>query len=68
MKMDSNMSREKYPALQGGRFFRLKCILNYELEQLFMSKMDQVVVLEPCILVESLRNRIKMLDTFYSNI
>lgn len=60
--------REKYPALQGGRFFRLKCILNYELEQLFMSKMDQVVVLEPGILVESLKNRIKMLNTFYSNI
>ena len=60
--------REKYPALQGGRFFRLKCILNYELEQLFMSKMDQVVVLEPGILVESLKDRIKKLGALYSNI
>lgn len=60
--------REKYPVLQGGRFFRLKCILNYELEQLFMSKMDQLVVLEPSILSESLRNRIKRLDILYRSI
>ena len=60
--------REKYPALKGGRFFRLRCILNYELEQLLMSKMDQLVVLEPAILADSLKNRIKKLDSLYSNI
>lgn len=60
--------RKSYPTLQGGMFFRLKCILNYELEQLFMSKMDQLVVLEPSILKESLINRIKKLDEIYSNI
>ena len=51
--------REKYPALQGGRFFRLQCILNYELEQLLMSKMNQLVVLEPATLKGSLINSIK---------
>ena len=60
--------REKYPVLQGGRFFRLKCILNYELEQLLMSKMDQLVVLEPASLTDTIKNRIKKLDSLYSNI
>ena len=60
--------REKYPALQGGRFFRLQCILNYELEQLLMSKMDQLVVLEPATLKDSLINRIKKMDSLYSSI
>ena len=65
---EDKLVREKYPALQGGRFFRLKCILNYELEQLLMSKMDQLVVLEPAILTNSLKNRIKKLDSLYSSI
>ena len=60
--------REKYPALQGGRFFRLQCILNYELEQLLMSKMNQLVVLEPATLKDSLINRIKKMDSLYSSI
>ena len=60
--------REKYPALQGGRFFRLQCIQNYELEQLLMSKMDQLVVLEPAVLTDTLKNRIKKLDSLYSSI
>lgn len=29
---DDKSLREKYPVLQGGSFFRLQCILNYELE------------------------------------
>ena len=60
--------REKYPALQGGRFFRLQCILNYELEQLLMSKMDQLVVLEPAVLTDTLKSLIKKLDSLYSSI
>lgn len=60
--------RERYPALQGGRFFRLQCILNYELEQLLMSKMNQLVVLKPSTLKDSLINRIKKMDSLYSSI
>lgn len=60
--------RERYPALQGGRFFRLQCILNYELEQLLMSKMNQLVVLKPTTLKDSLINRIKKMDSLYSSI
>ena len=59
---------ERYPALQGGRFFRLQCILNYELEQLLMSKMNQLVVLEPATLKDSLINRIKKMGSLYSSI
>jgi predicted DNA-binding transcriptional regulator YafY len=65
---DDKTLREKYPALQGGRFFRLQCILNYELEQLLMSKMNQLVVLEPATLKDSLINRIKKMDSLYSSI
>jgi len=65
---EDNAVRERYPALQGGRFFRLQCILNYELEQLLMSKMNQLVVLEPATLKDSLINRIKKMDTLYSSI
>lgn len=60
--------RERYPALQEGRFFRLQCIVNYELEQLLMSKMNQLVVLEPATLKDSLINRIKKMDSLYSSI
>ena len=60
--------REKYPALQGGHFFRLQCFLNYELEQLLMSKMDQIVVLEPSILSANLRSRIEKMDALYRSI
>lgn len=60
--------RKRYPALQGGRFFRLQCILNYEIEQLLMSKMNQLVVLEPATLKDSLINRIKKMDSLYSSI
>ena len=65
---EDKMVREKYPALQGGRFFRLQCILNYELKQLLMSKMDQLVVLEPATLKDDLVDRIKRLNSLYSNI
>lgn len=65
---DDKKMREKYPTLKGGRFYRLQCILNYELEQLLMSKMDQLVVLKPASLSNSLRARIKKLDSLYSNI
>lgn len=65
---EDKLLREKYPALKGGRFFRLQCILNYELEQLLMSKMNQLVVLEPATLKDSLINRIKKMDSLYSSI
>ena len=65
---EDKIFREKYPALQGGCLFRLKCILNYELKQLLMSKMDQLVVLEPAILKDDLVNRIKKMDSLYGSL
>ena len=65
---DEKLVRKKYPTLQGGRFFRLKCILNYELRQLLMSKMDQLVVLEPAVLKDDLVDRIKKMGSLYSSI
>ena len=63
---EEKMLREKYPILQGGCFFRMKCILNHEIEQLIMSYMDQAVVLEPSVLSDSLRERIKKLNMLYN--
>ena len=60
--------REKYPALQGGRFFKLQCIPNYELEQLMMYMMDQLVVLQPATLSDAIKDRVKRLNSLYSNI
>lgn len=59
---------EKYNMLGEGHFFRLKCILNYELEQAFMAKMEQLVVLEPAKLVSSISNRINKLNTIYTKL
>ena len=60
--------REKYPALKGGRFFRLKCIINYELRQQIMSRMEQIVVLAPLSLSEQIRNSVKILEAYYDKI
>lgn len=60
--------REMYPALQGGRFFKLQCIPNYELEQLMMYMMDQLVVLKPATLSNTLKERVQRLNSLYSNI
>lgn len=57
--------RGQYPALHGGRFFRLQCIPNHELEQLLLSNMDQLAVLEPASLAGSIHDRIKRLDSLY---
>ena len=62
------MLREQYPALKGGRFFKLQCVPNYELEQLMMYMMDQLVVLKPASLSETIKNRVKRLNALYSSI
>lgn len=64
-KKDSIL-REKYPSLVGGRFLKLRCILNYELEKLLMSYMDKIVVLEPVTLTESIKTRVKNLSNLYN--
>lgn len=42
--------REKYPSLEGGRFFSLDCIINTELKQLLFSYFPDIMVLSPCTL------------------
>lgn len=45
--------RSKYPTLEGGKFFRLNCIVNTELKQLLNSYLPDIMVIEP----ESLRKQ-----------
>lgn len=42
--------RDNYPQLNGGRFIRLRCIVNYELKQTIASMLGEMIVLEPVIL------------------
>lgn len=58
--------REAYPQLVGGRFLKLQCILNFELEQLLMSYMDLLVVLAPSKLSDSMKRRLKTLVALYN--
>ncbi|MBP3644329.1 MAG: WYL domain-containing protein [Alistipes sp.] len=57
--------REKYATFGDGHFIRLKCVLNVELEQLLMSHMDQVVVLEPEVLREKIVQKVASLQKLY---
>ena len=57
--------REKYATFGDGHFIRLKCVLNIELEQLLMSHMDQVVVLEPVVLREKIVQKVASLQKLY---
>ncbi len=63
---EDSLLRQKYSTLKGGRFFRLQCILNFELEQLLMSYMDKVVVLEPITLLDNIKGRLKKLTSLYN--
>ena len=60
--------RYKYRVPSGGAFFKLKCKLNYELESLIMSKMEQIVVLGPSKLSEDIYRRLKEMTQNYENL
>lgn len=56
---------DRYAALGEGVFIELRCIVNYELEQLLMSFMDKVVVLSPQSLRSSISSRVNTLMMLY---
>lgn len=64
----AELLREKYPMLQGGVFIELRCLINYELTQLLMSLMDQIVILAPNDLMMDLQERVSKLQTIYHSI
>ena len=60
--------KERYATLGDGHFIKLRCIINYELEQLLMSMMDKVVVLAPSSLSKELYQRIGDLKNKYEKL
>ena len=60
--------REKYPTLQGGSFFSIDCIENYELITLLCSYGKNLVVLEPTNIQETIRERVAQMMTIYNNV
>ena len=64
----AELLRKKFSMLQGGVFIEIRCLINYELAQLLMSLMDQIVVLAPDNLRMDLQERVSKLQTFYQNI
>lgn len=57
--------REKYPKLQGGAFFRIECVENYELIRELCSYGGDLVVLSPEEIVASVKERATALFEAY---
>jgi predicted DNA-binding transcriptional regulator YafY len=57
--------REKYPNLEGGKFFKLECKYNYELERELTSFGKELLVLEPNDLQNTIWRRIEDMHESY---
>ena len=62
---ESGYLRNKWRQLSGGSFVRMRCIVNPELEQAIMAYADELVVLSPQSLRESIRQKIFRLKSNY---
>lgn len=60
--------RDDYPQLDGGRFIRLRCIVNYELKQIIASMLGEMIVLEPVILRDEMERCIIVQSEKYKGI
>ena len=60
--------RERYPALEGGVFFRLECKENYELIRELTSFGPELLVLSPTSLLETVRMRLTTMLTAYTEL
>lgn len=60
--------RIKYPILQGGRFFRIDCKYNYELERELTSFGKDLLVLEPSEVQDRIWGRINSMNQDYEKL
>ena len=64
-KENEQMLRAKYPMLEGGMFFSIDCIENYELIALLCSYGSNLIVLEPQKIRDAICERVsQMLDNY----
>lgn len=59
---------ERYPQLEGGMFFSIDCIPNYELIRELCSFGKELIVLEPLSIKDEIINRILMMVENYSRV
>lgn len=64
MKDDAGL-REQFPMLEGGKFFKMNVIVNYELINNFFSYGENLVVVAPQSLRNQMRDKIKTLELRY---
>lgn len=62
---NDNELRNKYPQLHNGKFIKLNCMINYELFQLFMSHLEDIIILTPTHLQDKIHNTIKTKNEEY---
>lgn len=60
--------RRRYAVLRGGHFVKFRCRLNDDLERMLMSRMDQLVVLEPRELSDNMMHRIQRMNAIRKDI
>lgn len=60
--------RERYPMLEGGTFFSIDCMENYELYSVLLSFGAELVVLEPVAVREELQRRVEKMMNVYGGV
>lgn len=60
--------RSRYPMLEGGMFFSIDCMENYELYSVMLSFGAELVVLEPVAVREELRRRVEKMMEVYDGV
>lgn len=69
IKGEKNISLyAQYPKLQGGKFFSIDCIINYELIREFITYGPELLVLTPVSLQEQVSERIRLMNEKYQNL
>ena len=58
----------QYRKLQGGKFFSIDCIINYELIREFITYGPELLVLTPVSLQEQVSERIRLMNEKYQNL
>ena len=58
----------KYPSLEGGSFFSVDCIYNYELIRELCSFGMDLIVLQPSSILDEIINRVREMNEKYSQV
>jgi len=71
MALDADSEKyftDKYPSLKGRKFYSIECRYNHELDTLFASYGDNVILVEPVEMRDSVANIMKAAASSYDNL